>query len=389
MRTQYLKLRRAILPLLLVLVMGTATLSACTSTPIDTAASPPPGADNILSSSPWLSNFADVIALVRPSVVAINTETPKVGLYGIVSTIYGAGSGWIIDSNGLIVTNNHVVDGASLVSVTLDDGRSFTANEIYTDAFSDLAVIKIDAHNLPAAKIGGGKSLLPAKSSNNTTPAVTSAEYVLATSTSIGASSLRIGDWLLLLGNSFGMGISVTKGIVSATGVAVDYDGNVLYNIIQTDATINASNSGGPIVNLAGEVVGISSAKVSAVGAEGMGYAISIEEAYPILQQLISDGYVLRPSIGATLYTVNKSIAMRHNLSVNHGAFIATVVQDGPAIGAGLRAGDVIVAIEETSVTSAENFKYILQFYEIGQEVQLTYYRSAEKRVAVVTLART
>jgi serine protease Do len=315
-------------------------------------------------------------------VVAITTEITVYGIFGPV-TSQGAGTGWIIDPDGLIVTNNHVVDGASIVTVTLEDGRSFTAQELYADAFSDLAVIKIDAHNLPAAKIGGAKDAYMTTAAASTS---VTTEMAAPSSYLSGSTSLCMGDWVVVLGNSLGMGISATKGIVSATGVSVTYNGNVLYNLIQTDAAINAGNSGGPVVNLAGEVVGISSAKVSSVGVEGMGYAISIEEAYPILQKLISDGYVSRPDIGANLRTVTKAFATANALAVNNGAFIIEVTRNGPADMAGLSRGDVIVAVEDIKVTSAESFKHILQSYEAGQQVQITYYRGTDKKTVIVTL---
>jgi len=302
-----------------------------------------------------LADFASVIAAVRPSVVAITTEVTGYSVFGAY-TEEGAGSGWIIDSNGLIVTNNHVVDGASTVTVTLEDGRTFNAVAVYNDTFSDLAVIKIDAKNLPAAKLGD-------------------------------STSLRMGDWVVAIGNSLGMGISATKGIVSATGVSItESAGNTLYNLIQTDAAINAGNSGGPLVNLAGEVIGINSVKISDVGVEGMGYAISMEEASPILQQLISDGHISRPDLGASFYTVDASIASRYNLSVNQGALVTQVTRSSPADSAGLKAGDVITAIDGAAVTTAEGLQLLLQSYKVGQKVQVTYYRGSNKQTVSVTL---
>jgi serine protease Do len=303
-----------------------------------------------------LADFADVIAAVRPSVVAITTEVSGYSIFGAY-TEEGAGSGWIIDSKGLVVTNNHVVDGASSVTVTLEDGRTFAAKAVYSDAFSDLAVIRIDAQNLPAAKLGD-------------------------------SSSLRMGDWVVAIGNSLGMGISATKGIVSATGVSVtESAGNTLYNLIQTDAAINAGNSGGPLVNLAGEVIGVNSVKISDVGVEGMGYAISIVEAEPILQQLIASGHISRPDIGANFYTVDQTIAGRYNLAVSQGALITQVTANGPADEAGLKAGDVITAIDGTAVTTADGLQLLLQSYKVGQQVQVTYYRGSNKQTVSVTLA--
>ncbi len=186
----------------------------------------------------------------------------------------GAGSGWIIDSSGLIVTNNHVVEGANSITVTLEDGRNFSADTVRTDPVTDLAVVKINAQNLPPAlKVGD-------------------------------SSKLRVGDWVVAIGNSLGQGISATKGIVSAMGVSVSADTETLYDLIQTDAAINPGNSGGPLVNLAGEVIGINSIKVAQVGVEGMGYAISIKEALPIINDLVTNGYVTRPWMGVGLYTV-------------------------------------------------------------------------------------
>jgi serine protease Do len=303
-----------------------------------------------------LTDFASVIAEVRPSVVAITTEVSGYSVFGGAYTEEGAGSGWIIDSNGLIVTNNHVVEGASTVTVTLEDGRTFAAKAVYNDAFSDLAVIKIDAQNLPAARIGD-------------------------------STSLRMGDWVVAIGNSLGLGISATKGIVSAMGVSItESGGRTLYNLIQTDAAINAGNSGGPLINLAGEVVGISSVKISDVGVEGMGYAISMEEASPILEQLINDGHISRPDIGATLYTVDVSIASRYNLAVSEGALVTQIIRNGPAGNAGMKAGDVITAVNDTAITTAEGLQLLLQSYGVGDKVQITFYRGTGKKTVTVTL---
>jgi serine protease Do len=202
------------------------------------------------------TDFVSVVAKGRPSVVAISTET-SVRIFGRVFTQEGAGSGWIYSTDGFIVTNNHVVEGARTVTVTLQDGRTFSAVSIQTNAAADLAVIKINATNLPALNIGD-------------------------------SSKLQVGEWVVAIGNALGMGISATTGIVSAVGVSMDVSqGQTVTGLIQTDAAINPGNSGGPLVNLAGEVVGINSAKIAEVGVEGMGYAIGIDEALPIIQQLL------------------------------------------------------------------------------------------------------
>jgi serine protease Do len=224
--------------------------------PVDNAQSTPPAE----SQSPVLLSIADVVAKVKPSVVAINTESTIFGFFNRPFTQEGSGSGWIIDENGIIVTNDHVIDGAESITVTLDDGRTFPVdiNTVATDPQRDLAVLKIDAKNLPAADIGD-------------------------------SSELRVGDWVVAIGNSLGLGISATNGIVSGLGISLSVSsGQTLHDLVQTDAAINPGNSGGPLVNMNGEVIGITSVKIAAVGVEGLGYAISIDEAIPVIQELLT-----------------------------------------------------------------------------------------------------
>ncbi len=351
-----INLKKTFLIIILVVVILIGGCSSNSNTDVKTVTTTVTVENQTTTPLMTLTDFASVIAAVRPSVVAITTEVSGYSIFGAY-TEEGAGSGWIISSDGLIVTNNHVVEGASSVTVTLEDGRTFSAQAVYNDSFSDLAIVKIDAQNLPSAKLGD-------------------------------STSLRAGDWVVAIGNSLGLGISATTGIVSATGVSLaESAGNTLYNLLQTDAAINPGNSGGPLVNLAGEVVGINSVKISDVGVEGMGYAISINEAYPILQQLIEDGVVSRPDMGADYYTVDQSIASRYNLAVSRGALITQITRNGPADKAGLRTGDVITAIDNNEVTTADGLQIILQSYEIGQQVQVTYYRGKIQYFTEVMLA--
>jgi len=214
------------------------------------------------ATAPWaldtaLPDFAPVIAAVRPAVVAITTQVTGYTFFGRPYNQEGAGSGWIVDSRGLIVTNYHVIEDASSITVTLENGEAYPASVVKADAVDDLAVIKIDAQGLTALKMGD-------------------------------SAGLRVGNWVIAMGNSLGMGISATKGIVSALGVSLTVSaGETMQNLIQTDAAINPGNSGGPLINLNGEVVGINSAKVSQVGVEGMGYAISINEARDFIQSAL------------------------------------------------------------------------------------------------------
>jgi serine protease Do len=200
-----------------------------------------------------LPSFADLISAAKPSVVEINV-TATIGSGRRTVQQQGAGSGWILDANGTIVTNNHVVTGATTITVTTSDGKVFPAQVINTDPATDLALIKINATQLQSLKTGD-------------------------------ASRLLAGDWVMAIGNPLGEGITATQGIVSRLGVNVPYGQTQTYNdLIETTAPINPGNSGGPLINLAGEVVGITTLGVN--GVQGMGYAISMVDALPVIQKL-------------------------------------------------------------------------------------------------------
>jgi len=298
-----------------------------------------------------------VVALVKPSVVAINTEYVTYDIFNRPYEEQGAGSGWIIDEDGLIVTNNHVVEGANSVTVTLADGRTFPAETIRTDWLSDLAIIKINAHNLPAAKVGN-------------------------------SAILRVGDWVVAIGNSLGLGISATKGIVSAKDISLPVsEGQTLDDLIQTDAAINPGNSGGPLVNMAGEVIGITSVKVAQVGVEGMGYAISSNTARPIIQQLVQDGYVVRPWLGVVLSNASQWLALKYDLAVDEGAFATEVAIGSPADKAGIEAGDVITEFAGEEITSADDLIQAIHSSEIGERVAIIYWRGEVKNTTYAVLA--
>jgi serine protease Do len=305
-----------------------------------------------------LPDFVSVIAKVRPSVVAINTTFSGISIFGSSFIQEGAGSGWIIDSNGLVVTNNHVVEGADTISVTLEDGRNFSADTVRADTTTDLAVLKINATNLP--------TLLPGDS-----------------------SKLRVGDWVVAIGNSLGQGISATKGIVSALGVSVSADqGETLYDLIQTDAAINPGNSGGPLVNIFGEVIGINSIKVAQVGVEGMGYAISSQVAIPIINELVTSGYVTRPWLGVSLYTVDQTAIRQLNLGVDKGVLLRQISPGGPAETAGLQRYDVITIFNAKEVTTIEELAKEIRNCKIGQSVQVTYWRGNTKNTVSIILGK-
>jgi serine protease Do len=327
--------------------------TALENSPTTEPSSGPAGTVSTIEQS-LLADMSQVVATIRQSVVAIDVEATAAGIFG-PTTIEGAGSGWIVDSDGYIVTNNHVVEGADTVTITLGDGRVFPADTVNTDSLSDLAVVKIDADNLTAAPVGD-------------------------------SDKLDIGNWAIAIGNSLGMGISATVGVVSALDVSLQEEAGVtLHGLIQTDAAINPGNSGGPLVNASGEVIGINSIKVSQVGVEGMGYAISINEALPIIQTLISQGYVVRPWLGINTIAVNDAIAARYNLPVNRGALILNIVTGGPADQAGLEIGDIITAVDGQEINTISDLTTVINSHQSGETVDITYWRGqSETTVSLV-----
>jgi serine protease Do len=234
------------------MVAGCSTQSQSPSSTVGNTTNPPTTSSG--GTLVTLPSFHDVISVVEASVVAINTET-VVNNGFVQQTVQGAGSGWVYDASGIIVTNNHVIEGAKSITVVMSDGTTYTPVSVKSDTAHDLAVLKINVNDLAALKTAD--------------------------------TQLSVGDWVLAVGNALGQGISASDGIVSRLGVNVQYSSTETYmDLIETNAAINPGNSGGPLVNLAGEVVGITSLKIAAAGVEGMGYAINIKDALPIIQQL-------------------------------------------------------------------------------------------------------
>jgi serine protease Do len=296
-----------------------------------------------------LPDFRPVIARAMPSVVSVTTETVVTSRFFGPQTERSAGSGIIIDDSGYIVTNNHVVESAQSVYVELDDGRTFAADIVGTDPLSDLAVIKIEATDLPYAQWGS-------------------------------SSLLALGEWVIAIGNALGEGMSATEGIVSRLNVSVNVDGNVLYGLIQTTAAIVPGNSGGPLVNMAGEVIGISSIKIVAQGVEGMGFAISSDEASLIIPDLIRHGRVTYPWLGVGLYTVDAALAVARNLTVDRGALIVELVANSPADAAGLRVDDVIIDFDGKQISSVADLVRAIRSSEISRDVEIVFVRGQDTR---------
>jgi serine protease Do len=291
--------------------------------------------------------------MVKPSVVAITTETVT---YGIRTE--GGGSGWVIDESGIIVTNAHVVSGASSITVTLDDGRVIPVDvgTVAIDSQTDLAVLKVDVDEpLPAVVVGD-------------------------------STSLRIGDWVVAIGNSLGFGTRATLGIVSQNDVKIGDELGQPLKLIETDAAINPGNSGGPLVNMAGEVIGINEAKIQDVGVEGVGWAIASTDALPIIQELINNGYVIRPWLGVGTETVTPTHVFWYRLPVNEGVRITNVSPGSPADIAGLQKGDVVVSYEGVEVTTDYQMVRGIHTSEIGQIVEIVYWRGNSRHTTQATL---
>jgi len=300
----------------------------------------------------------ELVAQVAPAVVSIVTETVTYNWFWQAVPQTGAGSGIVISADGYIVTNNHVVEDAQKVTVTLSDGSAFAATVVGTDSQTDLAVVKIDASNL---------------------------NYLHFLSNSL--EQLNVLDPVVAVGNALALpgGPTWTTGVVSNLGRSIEENnGAVLNDIIQTDAAINAGNSGGPLLNTAGQVVGINVAIAS--NAENIGFAISTDTAIPVVQSIITEGKVVRPWLGVSVITVTSTIQQYYNLSVNTGALIVSVTSDSPADKAGLTAGDVITKMGGKNISTTEELISDIRSHQTGDQVEIVYYREDVQKVVNVTL---
>ncbi len=266
-----------------------------------------------------------------------------------------SGSGVIIDPSGWILTNNHVVRNAGKVIVRLQDGREFSATDVHTDPTSDLAVMKIHAPEpLPAAKLGD-------------------------------SNSMQVGDWVLALGEPFGLQGTVTAGIISATGRSVGITGDGA--LLQTDAAINPGNSGGPLVNLNGQVIGIDTAISSQSGGnEGVGFAIPINQAKWVADQLVSTGQVKRAYLGAMIQSVTQELANQFGVKVHEGVLISQVMPKTPAAAAGLKPGDIVTQFAGKKMTSPTQLREAVEVSKVGSTEPLIVLRNGKELTMNVTL---
>ena len=306
-------------------------------------------------------SFADLSKQVTPAVVNISTTTtvriPGNLFQQYFGPYYGdipdrelkqrsLGSGFIVEKDGYIITNNHVVDGASEIKVKLADGRESTARVIGRDPKTDLALIKISTFlkDLPTLTLGD-------------------------------SDAIQVGDWVLAVGNPFGLEHTVTQGIISASGRVIGsgpYD-----NFLQTDAPINPGNSGGPLINMKGEVVGINSAIVAA--GQGIGFAIPSNTAKRIVAQLRETGKVVRGWIGVSIQTVTPGIATALGLKEARGVLVSDTMPGGPAEQGGLQKGDVIISFDGKKVNEPKDLSWIVAETPVGKEVDVKVIRDGKE----------
>ena len=303
-----------------------------------------------------------VADLVSPSVVVITTEQvvySQWSWYGQNQVESGAGSGVIISSDGYILTCAHVVDGASTITVTIGD-KDYTATLVGEDTTSDIAVIKIDADGLTPATVGN-------------------------------SDSLKVGQSVMAVGNPLGeLGGTVTGGMISALNRSVTIQGSSSVNtmsLIQMDASVSPGNSGGGLFNMNGELVGIVNAKSSSSDAEGLGFAIPINDAIKVAQELLENGYVTgRPYLGITYLAVTDA-QTASQLGVNaYGVYVVEVVKGGPAEKAGLQAGDRIVSVDGTEIASKDDLGTLMQKHTAGDTLSITIARDGQMQTVNVTL---
>ncbi len=269
----------------------------------------------------------------------------------------GLGSGVITSKEGYILTNNHVIANADKITVTLSDKREFPAEIVGTDPKSDVAVIKINADNLPIARLGDSETL-------------------------------EVGDWVVAIGTPFGLSQTVTAGIISAEGRS-NIGINDYEDFIQTDAAINPGNSGGPLVNINGEVIGVNTAIFSRSGGyQGIGFAIPINMAKSVQESLIANGKVIRGWLGVMIQTITPEIVKQFNLPEGTtGTLVGDVLKGGPAEEFGIQRGDVIVEFDGQPVDGPNTLKNIVAVTEVGKKADVVLYRDGKKKTIQVKIA--
>ena len=303
-----------------------------------------------------VSDVSDIVEKYKDSVVEITTESVSSGnsIFGQYVS-QGAGSGVIISKDGYIVTNNHVVSGATSLKVTTTDGTEYDSSVVGKDSQTDLAVIKVDANNLQAATLGD-------------------------------SDILQVGDPAIAIGNPLGeLGGTVTTGIISATDRQITIDDETM-TLLQTDAAINPGNSGGGLFNADGNLIGIVNAKESSTGIEGLGFAIPITPAQDIITELMENGSVTsRPALNVSLYDYTSKNQGQYS-KYEDGCYIVQIVKNGAADKAGLKQNDRILSFDGEQIQSTSDVKNVLKKHKIGDTVKMVVERDSKKITVEITL---
>jgi S1-C subfamily serine protease len=347
--------------------------------PAPTGEAQPPAVTESLTASEMeaVLDIAEALTIqvyerVSPSVVNITSRALELGFYGVYPS-EGAGSGFFIDTDGHIVTNYHVIEGAQTVEVTLLDGTVVPAEVVGSDAFSDLAVLQVDVKP---------EESLPVDLSFE--------------------GDLQVGQRAIAIGNPFGLNWTLTTGVVSSLGRPLQVsEDRTIYDVVQTDAAINPGNSGGPLLNSRGQLIGVNSAIRS--GAENIGFAIPLATLQRVVPELIAKGYYGHPWVGLTGYRLFPELAQRLDLPVERGLLIARIDADSPAADAGLRGasrevvlgrtrllvgGDIVVALDDQPIDSnAALSQYLETRTRVGQQVRVSFYRGDRLMSALVIVA--
>ena len=270
----------------------------------------------------------------------------------------GAGSGVIISSDGYIVTNNHVIDNADIVTIVLNDNRSYQADVIGSDPTTDLALVKIDEIDLPFVEFGN-------------------------------MEDVEVGEWVLAVGNPFNLSSTVTAGIVSATGRSINIlrEQAAVESFIQTDAAINPGNSGGALVNTQGKLIGINTAIASPTGSySGYGFAVPVDLTKKVVNDLLNYGTVQRGYLGVLVRNIDAQLAEEENLDITRGVYVDSLIANSAAQDAGIRAGDVIVKIDDYAINASPQLISLIAQRRPGDEITLTVIRNGERQNFTATL---
>jgi len=297
----------------------------------------------------------NAVKIASPAVVQINITSVSLNPFGFSSGQQeGLGSGFIITSDGYVLTNNHVVTNATKITVMLKDGREFRGQVVGTDSTSDVAVVKISGTNLPTVQLGD-------------------------------SSTLTVGQKVIAIGNPYGLSQTVTTGVISALERNIQASPTeTLVGAVQTDAAINPGNSGGPLVDLSGRVVGINTMIYQ--NAQGLGFSVSVNTARKVYDAIIKNGKVTWPALGIQGATLTTSIAQQYNLKVSHGVYVVQITSGSGAQAAGLKTGDVITAIDDKPVTTMDGVLSYIRSKNVGDTVQVVIDRNGTTKTFSVTL---